>query len=267
MRKLFLVLMAAVLPLMAVGQEYTIPESDLAYDLGARIGATVDKKLARGLHLEAFAEGRLTDNFSNFGRVDAGLGLNYKINDFFKVGAGYMLIEKQSSSGEWKTRQRVYTDASMTIHAGDWRFSVKERLQLTHKDVNAAKHQTTPNSLALKSRAKVWYKGYTHLTPYGYVEVRNVFNDPSCSATWSTASQAFGDYEFLGYNHAYVNRLRGCLGAEWAFDRHNSLDFYLLNDYCKDKEIDTYSEGTKLRSLYYNRTFNTAICVGYKFSF
>lgn len=262
-----MILLAAALPLMSFGQEYVIPESDFDYDFGARIGASVDKKLAKGLHLEAFAEGRLTDNFSSFGRIDAGGELHYKFGEIFKVGAGYTLIEKMSSSGEWKTRHRVFTDASVTLKAGDWRFSVKERLQLTHKDVNAAKHQTTPNSLALKSRFRVAYKGYTHLTPYGYVEVRNVFNDPACTATWSTASEAFGNYKFQGYTHAYVNRLRGCLGAEWAFDRHNSLDFYLLGDRCKDKEIDTYAEGTKLRSLYYNRTFNTAICVGYKFSF
>jgi hypothetical protein len=267
MKKLIMILVAAALPLMSFGQDYVISESDLEYDFGARVGATVDKKLTKGLHLELFTEGRLTDNFSSFSRVDARLGVSYKINDIFKVSAGYMLIEKLSSSNNWKTRHRVFTDASVTLHAGDWRFSVKERLQLTHKDVNTIKHQTTPNSLTLKSRAKVWYKGYTHLTPYGYVEVRNVFNDPSCTATWSNASEAFGNYQFLGYDHAYVNRIRCCIGAEWAFDRHNSLDFYLLNDYCKDKEIDTYAEGTKLRSLYYNRTFNTAICVGYKFSF
>ena len=264
MRKLFLILVAAALPLMASAQ---ISTTDLEADFGARLNASVDKKLARGLHLQAYGEARLTDNFSTLGRFDASLGLSYKINDYFKVGTGYVLIDKMSSSGTWKLRHRVYADAKATLHAGDWNFLLKERLQLTHKDVNAAKHQTSPNSLELKSRVKTVYKGFGHVEPYGYVELRNVFNDPSCTATWSSASEAFSNYQFLGYDHAYINRLRGCLGTEWHLDRHNSFDFYMLADWCKNKEIDTYAEGTKLRSLTYERQFMGAICLGYKFSF
>lgn len=266
-RNILIITLLAALPHMASAQSYTIPVNDLETDFGARVGVSIDKKIVKGLHVEAFTEGRMTDNFSSFSRIDAGVGLSYKLNDIFKVGAGYTFIEKQSSSETWKTRHRVYTDASATLRAGDWRFQLKERLQLTHKDVNTVKHQTTPNSLELKSRFKVSYKGIRHFTPYGYAELRNVFNDPSCTATWSSATNNFGDYTFTGYNHAYINRLRGCLGAEFDLDRHNALDFYLLSDYCYSKSIDTYSNGTYLRSLSWDQALNTAICVGYRFSF
>ena len=262
MKKIACILMV-LLPLSGFAQGTV---NDLETDLGARMGVSLNKKIAKGLHVVADGEIRMSDNFSSLGRYQGGLGLTYKITPVFKVGAGYQFIEKLNSSSEWKPRQRFYADASATLKAGDWRFSLKERLQLTHRDVNNV-YQSNPNSLALKSRFKISYKRFANVTPYGYVEVRNVFNDPACSATWSTASQAYGDYSFLGYTDAYVNRVRGSLGAEWKLSKQHALDFYILGDYCYDKNIDTNSSGTKLKSLTYNQAFKTALCIGYQFSF
>ena len=266
-RKLLIITILAALPKLAPAQSYTFPVNDLETDFGARMELSIDKKITKGLHVEAFAEGRMTDNFCSFSRVDAGLGVSYEVNDFLKLGTGYILINKESSSGTWKMRHRAYFDATGTLRAGDWRFSLKERLQLTHKDVNTVKHQSTPNLLELKSRIKASYKGFHGITPYAYMELRNVFNDPSCTATWSSATGTFSDYSFTGYTHTYINRLRGCLGAEYAFDKHKAVDLHVLADYCYDKVIDTYSSGTYLRSLYWQPSFNAAICLGYKFSF
>jgi hypothetical protein len=235
-------------------------------DLGGRISVTLDKKLVKGVHLFAEGEARFSDNFSSFGRYQAGLGLTWKISDVFKVGTGYQFIQKQNSEGTWKPRHRVYLDGTVNLRAGDWRFSVKERLQYTHRDVNNT-FQNNPNSLALKSRFKIAYKGLATVTPYGYVELRNVFNDPSVKATWSTASLAYADYSFGGYNDVYINRIRGSLGAEWKVSKQHALDFFLLTDYYYDKNIDTNSEGTKLKSLTWDQGINVSIGVGYKFSF
>ena len=256
-------LMIALLPL-AVFAQGTV--NDLDTDFGARVGVSVNKKIAKGFHVVADGEFRLSDNFSTLGRYNLGLGVTYKISPGFKIGAGYQFIEKLNSSSEWKPRHRFYADASATLNAGGWRFSLKERLQLTHRDVGNV-YQNNANSLALKSRFKVSYKGFTSVTPYGYVEVRNVFNDPACSATWSTTSQAYANYSFLGYTDAYVNRVRGSLGLEWKLSKQHALDFYVLGDYCYDKNIDTNSSGTKLKSLTYDQAFKTALCIGYQFSF
>lgn len=253
----------ALIPLAAFAQGTV---NDLEKDFGARVGVTVDKKIVKGLHIAADGEVRLSDNFSNLGRYQFGLGISYKISPVFKIGAGYTFIQKKNSSAEWKPRHRVYADASVTLRAGDWRFSLKERLQLTHRSVNNV-YQSNANSLALKSRFKVSYKGFSSVTPYGYVEIRNVFNDPACSATWSTASLAYSDYSFKGYTDAYVNRVRGSMGLEWKLNKQHALDFYVLADYCYDKNVDTNSSGTKLKSLTYDQSFNMALCIGYQFSF
>lgn len=256
-------LIITLLPLTAFAQGTV---NDLETDFGARVGVSVNKKIVKGLHVVADGEFRLSDNFSTLGRYNLGLGVSYKISPVFKIGVGYQFIEKLNSSSEWKPRHRIYADASATLKAGDWRFSLKERLQLTHRDVNNV-FQSNPNSLMLKSRFKVSYKGFTSVTPYGYVEVRNVFNDPACSATWSTASEAYTNYTFKGYTDAYVNRFRGSLGLEWKLSKQHALDFYVLCDYCYEKNVDTNSSGTTLKSLTYDQEFNTAFCIGYQFSF
>jgi len=250
-------------PFLASAQGTT---NDLETDFGGRMSVTFDKKIKKGVHLKLDGEARFKDNFGTFGRYDLGVGMTYKISDLFKVGGGYIFINRLNSSNEWKTRHRVYGDAVLTLRSGDWRFSLKERLQLTHRDVNN-KYQNVPNSLSLKSRIKVAYKGFYDITPYGYVELRNVFNDPSCSATWSTSSSSYSDYSFTGYNDVYINRVRGVLGAEWKLNKQHSFDFFLMSDYCYDKEIDTNAEGTKLKSLTYDQNFNVGIGIGYEFSF
>lgn len=238
----------------------------LENDFGGRISITADKKIVRGVHFFVEGEARFSDNLSSFGRYQAGAGLTWKVSDVFKVGAGYTFIQKQNSEGTWKPRHRVYMDGSLNFKAGDWRFSLKERLQLTHRDVGNI-YQNNPNSLALKSRFKISYKGFQSITPYGYVELRNVFNDPSVKATWSTTSLAYTDYSFGGYNDAYINRVRGSLGAEWKLSKNHALDFFLLTDYNYDKDIDTDAAGTTLRSLTWDQSLKVSLGLGYKFSF
>ena len=262
MKKL-LSLLLALIPLLGFAQGTV---NDLETDLGARLNLSLNKKIVKGLHLVAEGEIRLSDNFTSLGRYQAGLGVTYKLSPVFKVGAGYLFIEKMNASSEWKPRHRVYADVSAALKAGDWRFSIKERLQLTHREVKNA-YQNAPNSLALKSRFKVSYKGFKGVTPYGYAEIRNVFNDPSCSATWSTTSQAYTNYSFTGYTDVYVNRLRGALGAEWKLNKRHALDCCLLGDYGYEKNIDTNSSGTQLKSLTYDQSFKGIFCVGYQFSF
>lgn len=257
-------LLTAMLPLSVSAQ---ITTNSLKTELGTRLELTLDKHLAGGLHLELEGEARTAGNFTDVGRYNAKLGLSYSLNQNFKFGLGYIMIEKKNSLGEWDMRHRLYADAEGVLYAGDWGFSLRERLQLTHRDVNVIKKQDTPNSLTLKSRLKAAYKGFSQWEPYAYAEFRHVFNDPACSATWNSVSQSFEDYVFLGYSHTYLNRIRGCVGAEWALDSHNSLDFYLLTDYRKEKETDTTDNGTRLKALYWDQILYGAICVGYKFSF
>ena len=267
MRKTLTVCLLLILALPGRGQtQYTIPVNDLETDMGGRFSASLDKKLAKGLHLSFDGEIRLNNDFTSLGRWQAGVGLTYKVNPYLKIGGGYIFIDKLKSSGTWSPRHRFYVEATGGIRTGDWRFSLKERLQLTHRnaaDMNV--FQANPNALTLKSRLKAEYKGFRSVSPYAYVEARTVFNDPACTAKYNGTD--FSDYQFTGYTDAYFNRFRGALGLEWKLSKHHALDFTVLGDYCYDKSIDTNAEGTKLKSIAFGRAFNTNICIGYKFSF
>ena len=265
MKRAYLItlMLCTLLPGMSRAQGTT---DELDTDYGARFSVSAEKKIVKGFHWTLDGEARLSDNLGYFGRWQAGTGMTWKAAPWLKLGAGFILIEKMNSEDEWKQRHRFYGDATFSLSSGAWKFSLKERLQLTHREVGNT-FQANPNSLAMKSRFKVSYKATSTLSPYGYVELRNVFNDPACSATWSTASLAYSDYSFLGYTDAYFNRVRGSLGVDWKLDKHNSLDIFILTDYCYDKVIDTNAKGTKLKSLIYDQSLKPAIGLGYKLSF
>ncbi len=258
---LLLTALCAAFPFLASAQG---TDNELESALRGRLSVGVDKKIVKGLHVNLDGELRTEDDFASVGRYQAGLSVSYKFLPFMKASAGYIFIQNKNSSDEWKTRHRFFADLSGGVRAGAWRFSLKERLQLTQREVGNA-FQNTPNMLALKSRLKAEYKGFASVSPYAFVELRTALNDPACKATWNGSE--YTSYEFLGYTDTYFNRYRGALGAEWKLSKQHALDFYVLADYCYDKNIDTNAEGTKLKSLTYDRTFLTSIGVGYVFSF
>ena len=92
-------------------------------------------------------------------------------------------------------------------------------------------------------------------------------NAPKCSATWSETSAAYTDYKFLGYNHAYLNRVRTAAGFDWNITRAHCIEFTLMYNWVHSLEIDTNKEGTILKSLYWKTKHEFPLCVGYKFSF
>ncbi len=255
-----LILSAA--PLLAQG---TVNE--LKSDFRTRSSLELDWKLAKGLHLGAGYELRTEDSFGAIDRHQAELGLSWKVNKWLKTGVSYTFIYHNRGDNGWTPRHRLSADVTLGFRSGDWRFSIKEQLRLTHKTESLNYCQEVRNPLLLKSRAKVQYKGFATIEPYAYLEVRNIFNDPSCNATWSTSSQAYANYSFGGYNDVYINRLRGCLGLEWKISKHSALDFYGMLDYCYDKNIDVDKTYTYLKSLTWDQSLNGIVGVGYKFSF
>ena len=246
--------------------------SDLESEFRGRISVEGDKKISKGIHLTAEAEGRFTDDFSSFSRAQAGLGLNWKLNKNFKLGGGYLFMENKNSSNEWKPRHRLYLDAVYSFKSGDWRFALKERVQYTHKEVGNV-NQNNPNSVASKTRFKVSYNGFRGVKPYALAEARLVLNDPAITYKSAQSYDDDGGYYYwpvtdeVRYSDTYLNRVRGGLGIELKLNKKNAIDVYGLLDYCYDKDIDTNKKGTKLKSLTWDQTLAGTIGVAYKFSF
>lgn len=241
--------------------------NEMETDFATRTSVTLDKKLAKGLHLTAEYQLRTENALSKIDRHQASLGLSYKFNDWLKGGLEYTFYDRYGTNAGWQPRHRASAFLTFGYRVGDWRFSLREMVQLTHKTEDLNVYQENRNPITLKSRFKIQYKGFAAVEPYVFFELKNVFNDPACSATYNSATGTYTDYSFNGYTDTYVSRYRGGLGLEWKLSKMHSLELYGLLDYCNDKNIDTNKEGTKLKSLTWDRTLRTTVGIGYKFSF
>ncbi len=241
--------------------------NDMEYDFQTRTSIGLDWKIVKGLHIEGEYELRTKDNLSAIGRHIGRIGVTYKFLPGLKAGLSYSYIYNYRSSKGWNPRHRISAQLGYTYKAGDWNISLRETFRWTHKTESINTYQENADPLTLKSRLKVEYKGWKPVSPYAFVEVRNVFNDPNVNATWSTTSNAYGDYSFGGYGDTYFNRVRGGLGVEWKLSKRHALDLYSMVDYCYDKNVDVTKDGTTLKSLTWDQKLNTIVGVGYVYSF
>ena len=226
-------------------------DNGLSY--GARATVEADAKLAKGLHLLVHEETRFYSRMDDIFRSYTGVGLEYKVAPFLKVGAEYEFIKRYQYDADenanlWSPRPRGNFFATGTLDVGSFRLSLKETLRLTHRPDDLNVWQSPRNALALKSRLMAKCRGWGAVVPYAAFEVRNTLNDAAYSGTYvATAEKNKDRYvneEFLGYTHAYVNRLRGQLGVTVKFSKQHEVDFYLLADHYKDKKVDTNREGS-----------------------
>lgn len=255
---------------------------ELDPEFGGRLSLSLDKKLTKGLHISLEEEMRMNENFTSFSRLQTTVGITYKLDNHFKLGFGYAMINPYSSGDNAfkAVRHRFMADVTGSLRLGDWRLSLKERLQATYRTGDMNIYQSPRTALTLKSRLRVSYKGMLRIEPYAYIEMRNTFNAPVINATYNTATDTWGYYNgttftqkgeagwFLdGFTGCYVNRLRGSIGFEYKFDKRSSLDISLMVDRIMDKVVDANAEGTKLKSYTRETGLVGWLVAGYNYQF
>ena len=267
MKRLFLILSLAALPLAAGAQTV----SDMETDFQTRTSIGADWKIVKGLHLEGEYELRTSNSFSQISSHRASIGLSYKITSGLKAGVEYTYIHHHKvteNTDKWSPRHRVSASLGYTLKAGDWRFGLKEQLRLTNKP-GANECEEPVNAITLKSRLKVSYKGFDKIEPYVFLEGRNLLNAALVNATYSTTTQNWANYSFGGYGFVepYFNRIRGAIGLEWNISKQNAIDICLMEDYCYERNIDVSKDRQTLQSFSLDPALNTIVRLGYKFSF
>jgi len=260
----FLIPVLLLISSVAKGQT---PATTKDTDFRSRTSVGADWKIAKGLHLDAAYELRASDRISRIERHQLNVGIQYSPIKYMNIGAGYYFIGRYDSGREFKPRHRLYFDLTGSYKFGAWKLSLRERIQMTHKSYDFNNYQQTPNLVELKSKLKLCYKGFIHLEPYAYGELRNCFNGPSFTADYDESAGKYTNYKFGGYSDAYVNRLRAAAGLEWKINSSHSIDFELIQDWCSDKAIDTNAVGTRLKSYSWEKASNTSLSIGYVFSF
>lgn len=274
MKNRIIILLGLLFPLWAAAQT----DNALDPEFGGRLSFTLDKKIVRRLHVSLEEEVRFDNNFGAFDRLQSTLSLNYKIHPNIKIGAGYALINGYSSSAKAfkNARHRFMIDVKGTLKYGGWNLSLKERMQLTHRTGDYNVYQNPANALMLKSRLTAKYLGFGKVEPYVYFELRNYLNAPVINAAYDGIN--YGTIDGLvqegdpgwfleGFNGGYLNRYRGSLGVDIKLNRSSTLNFYLMGDYCIDKEVDANAEGTILKSYIKETGFRGWLGAGYEFAF
>lgn len=249
---------------VAAGQT---PADGVSYDFRSRTSAGIEWKIIKGLSVDAGYELRTADMFSRVERHQVNAGFEYSPIKHLDIATGYYFIAHFNGEKEYKPQHRIYFDLEGSYTFGAWKLSLRERIQMTNKAYGFNEYQQPRNLVELKSRLKVAYKGFIHLEPYAYVELRNCFNGASFTADYNGQSGKYSNYEFTGYDDAYINRIRGTLGLKWKISRNHSIDFKFMTDWCRDKIIDTNAKGTKLKAYYWEQAVNNSLSIGYVFSF
>lgn len=277
MKKFFSVIIAATFLSLDFQGLKAQTDVDLDSEFGGRLSVSVDKKLARGLHVSLEEEIRMDNNFSSFDRFHTTLGLSYKVSDYLKLGVGYAMINPYSSSNSAfkSSRHRLMLDATGSLRFGDWRLSLRERFQATYRSGDMNEYQNPRTALTLKSRLKLSYKGLRRIEPYAYVELRNTLNAPVISASYdgtnylTSALSQYGEAGWFidSWSGVYVNRVRGSVGFDYRLSKASSIDVSLMADRIMDKVVDANAEGTKLKSYTRETGFVGWINIGYSYSF
>jgi hypothetical protein len=223
-------------------------DSDDSDSFGARFSAEADYKIGTNMHVFASEEVRLLGGSRFFDRSYTQVGYSYRFCQWLKAAVSYTAIAVQKTDEitrdswlDW--RHRFSGDIVASLKAGQWRFSLRERIQGTYRASEVNNFQQPQMAWVLRSRLKVAYVFRTvPLEPYVYVEPRLLLN----GVKWSEESIGpdYEDARFLGNKDVYFNRYRAAIGLEWTLNSRNSIDFYGLFDNLYDKEIDARKEGS-----------------------
>ena len=280
MKRLLVIGLAGLFAVIVPSRVGAQTERVLDSELGGRMSVSVDKKLLRGLHISLEEEVRFDENMTALNRLQTTVGFSYKLNSLIKLGFGYALINPYSATDNAfkSARHRMMLDATGGVRWGDWRFSLKERLQATYRTGDMNLYQAPRTALTLKSRMKVSYKGLRRIEPYAFAELRNILNAPVINAAYNTVTDTWVSPTtglakndpgwFLdGFDGCYINRLRGAVGIEYNIDKHNSLDVSLMADYVMDKVVDANPKGTKLKSYTRETGLVAWFTASYSYSF
>ena len=246
-------------------------------EFGARVAVSVDKKIAKSLHVSLEEEVRLDNNFTNLDRLQTTLELNYKVHRNIKLGVGYSMINGYSPTNQAfkNTRHRFMADVTGTLHFDHFNISLKERFQVTHRTGDFNPYQNPKNALMLKSRLMFKLK-CDSWEPYAYVEMRNYLNAPVIAAAYDGTTYCTLDdnsevgeagWFLMGFNGSYINRWRGSIGTDIKLNKHHTINIYAMADYCIDKVVDANAEGTKLKSYTKETCIKGWLGARYEFSF
>lgn len=243
MKRLYLIIavifIPAILPSSASAQS-AVPEPqvmDVVEDMRGRMEGVFEWGVTKDLSLEAGIEARFKDNIGSVDRIHTFVGATYDIDKHIKVGGEYILINMYDSQIKaWESRRhRANINVEGEVKAGDFEFSLRERVQTTFRTDSVNRYEKSNPEMVLRSRLVATYEiPFSRWSPYLLFELHNTLNAPKAVTNFKSEPLMVDNY---------ITRYRAGVGAKYRADRDHRLDFYYYFDFDRNYNID-YKKGS-----------------------
>jgi hypothetical protein len=171
-------------------------------DAQLRTHLAVEKKINKHFSAQIKQQNRFNQNFSNFYRASADLGLIWKLNKNFRFRADYVFIQRKTKEGSYKTLHWYYAALIYKGEVQRWRFLYRNKFQVrTYPNENSLTKLYDRNMITVK------YEATKRFTPYLAVEIYIPLNSPQSKG---------------------IDRSRTYAGLEIKTARNQQLEFYFM---------------------------------------
>lgn len=209
---------------------------------GLLLEAEAEKKVTKQLSLSVEADYRTRNNFKTTDRWAVGIGADYKLAKWLKLGAGYKLLNSNfredisyNPSGSynnwrpsyWGTKHRFFASLTGSYKfANNIKLSLRERWQYTYRPATTVtrwdfdnewwedKTRSGKGKNQLRSRFQIEYdKKRAIFTPYASIEL---------------------------YNSWGIERIRYNVGTDIRLNKHHSLGVFYRFQNARGSDADDY---------------------------
>lgn len=258
-----------------------------ADDVGAWLGADVQKNITKKFSVDAGIDLRAEENFNYLTRYAVGVGVGYAPLKWLKIGAGYNFLRdynlsesrtKFDEDGDfknykvdddyWRSKHRATFDVTGSVKAGRFTFSLRERYQYTHF-VATTTTRTTYKGLVSAENAQGYTGTLYEVDGQYFTKCSTEEDDKPAKDRHYLRSRLgveysirhskwtpYASYEFsnnLGSGeHFHLDKQRLTVGAEWKVSKKHRLDFAYVYNHGSDDDGDDNCH---------------VLSIGYKFKF
>jgi hypothetical protein len=170
-------------------------------DAGLWLSGNIEKKLSQSFAISYSEEVRLMENISEATTIFGDLGLDFKINQHFRISGHYRFIQDRRNDDSYALSNRFYANIRYRQRLKPFILVVREQVQSEYKPFNSDE-KINP---ALYSRTKAQLKLDLNkkITPYLYAEVFNPLNN---------------------FPIAFIDKVRISTGFEYQWNPRNMID-------------------------------------------
>jgi hypothetical protein len=186
--------------------------SQVENDAGLWTTFTIQKKITKKISVVADQEFRLRENFQRINLFYTNLGVDYKLNKYFKLSPSYRAIQKIRLDNTVSHRHRLSMDATIKKKFNKITLAERVRYQIEVQDYLTSRKGHLPEQF-LRFKTDVKYDFVSKITPF-----------ISCELRYQIRSWRGND---MFYNNSF-HRIRNIVGVDYEFNNKNSLTLYYL---------------------------------------